>query len=516
MTLDAPDPASSAPALSRRVLVAYGSETGNAQDIAEELGRLATRLRCATSVRELNDVVASRLAQEYDACIFVVATTGQGEFPQNARAFWRSLLPRRLSAAFLRGVRCTVLGLGDSSYAKFNFAARKLRKRLLQLGAETLCQHGECDEQHESGNDATVIPWSAGLRQALLAALPLPAGADPIPEGVQLPPEWVLESCAPSSGAEAQPPTIDLAVDDRPLPDTFAATLVANERVTPRAHWQDVRHMVLSTPAPLAYGPGDIVQVFPRNPPEDVAALLALLGWADAADQPVRVVRGAATSVSAPVPIPLPRDGATTLRALLTDHLDFNCVPRRFFFAQLAHFARSAAQRERLAEFADPALADELYDYTTRPRRSILEVLQEFDSVRVPWQQALCVLPPLRPRQFSVASGGALKRMPIPGIPGGAGECTRIDLLVAIVRYQTIIRKRREGTCTRYLARLPAGATLRVRLERGTGLNVAPQQLAAPALLVGPGTGVAPLRAYRPTKTAKQRSLERGAASDEC
>lgn len=49
----------------------------------------------------------------------MVSTTGQGDFPLNGRAFWKSLLLKRLSADFLNGVNYTQFGLGDSSYPKY-------------------------------------------------------------------------------------------------------------------------------------------------------------------------------------------------------------------------------------------------------------------------------------------------------------------------------------------------------------------------------------------------------------
>jgi sulfite reductase alpha subunit-like flavoprotein len=121
----------------RTALVLYGSETGNAQEVAEELGRTAERLRFVTHVGECNGVKAVSVAlllshngiiiltickdslASYSLVIFVVSTTGQGDFPLNGRAFWRTLLLKRLSPTFLSGVQCTQFGLGDSSYPKY-------------------------------------------------------------------------------------------------------------------------------------------------------------------------------------------------------------------------------------------------------------------------------------------------------------------------------------------------------------------------------------------------------------
>lgn len=73
-----------------------------------------------------------------------------------------------------------MLGLGDSSYAKFNFAAKKLNKRLLHLGAQPIVPLGLGDDQHDLGYDAVVDPWLESLRRALLMIYPLPKGVEPL------------------------------------------------------------------------------------------------------------------------------------------------------------------------------------------------------------------------------------------------------------------------------------------------------------------------------------------------
>jgi sulfite reductase alpha subunit-like flavoprotein len=63
--------------------------------------------------------------------LFVVATTGNGELPDNMRQFWLQFLGRKsVPADAFAGLRFAVLGLGDSSYARFNFSAKKLFNRM--------------------------------------------------------------------------------------------------------------------------------------------------------------------------------------------------------------------------------------------------------------------------------------------------------------------------------------------------------------------------------------------------
>lgn len=346
-----------------------------------------------------------------------------------------------------------------------------------------------------------------GFRKHLLDRHPLPPGQHAIPDDVQLPPKWILQtkesegtnseqiaavSTAAETNLDEHPGLTDLDHDMRPLPDTMNATLVENRRVTPQNHWQDVRRISLTVPDSVTYAPGDMIAITPKSSPKDVQILIDLMGWKEQADKPIALVP--AGDIPSPSPIPgVDSHVNLTLRSLLIDYLDIKAIPRRSFFSAIAHYTNDEMHKERLHEFTNPEYLDELWDYTTRPRRSILEVLHEFDSVKVPWQHAVSVFPVMRARQFSLASGGARKQT--------ADGKTRFELLVAIVKYQTVIKRIREGVCTKYLSDLPPGSTLRVQLQPG-GLNSSVQQLTASTILVGPGTGIAPLRSMLWEKAA--------------
>lgn len=73
--------------------------------------------------------------------------------------FWKFLLRKNLPADSLSNLTFGVIGLGDSSYQKFNFVAKKLHKRLVQLGATALLPTGLCDDQHDLGLGAVLSPW---------------------------------------------------------------------------------------------------------------------------------------------------------------------------------------------------------------------------------------------------------------------------------------------------------------------------------------------------------------------
>ncbi|KAI9842336.1 MAG: NAPDH-dependent diflavin reductase [Sclerophora amabilis] len=516
----------------RSALILFGSEYGNAQDAAEELGRIVERLHILARVAEMNSIHAKTLSA-HSFVIVVTSTTGQGDVPANAQLFWRSLLRKRLPQNYLCGVNFTTFGLGDSSYPKFNWAVRKIHKRLAQLGAQEIYTRGEADEQHPEGIDGSFLPWLVDFRKHLLDILPLPPGLLPIPEDVLLPPKWMLEllqlpdlarsnevASALQNGEKTSVPDDSLAAEPltngvssppnqprgepSPLDDSLTMTLSGNSRLTPDTHWQDVRHLTFTMARRVDYIPGDVLTVFPKNFPEDVNTLIVLMNWESVADEPIGFTRTASAPHIQNYPPPpvqdLLPDSTLTLRILLTSYLDITAIPRRSFFSLIAHFTNDSMHKERLLEFTNPEYVDELYDYTSRPRRSILEVLQEFESVKIPWNWAANVLPILRGRQFSIASGGSLKAT------GASDAGTRIELLVAIVRYRTVIKKIREGVCTRYLASLPVGTNVDVRLVKGS-LNIKRTDK-RPVVLIGPGTGVAPIRSLLWERLAWSNELE--------
>ena len=114
-----------------------------------------------------------------------------------------------------------------------------------------------------------------------------------------------------------------------------------------------------------------------------------------------------------------------------------------------------------------------------RERRNHVEVLTEFPSARPPLSRLLEVISPLQPRHYSIASSSAL-------------DSCKVDLCVAVEETTTPYRRKRSGLCSSYLANLRVGDEVVLWLREGSFKNPGPQ---TPLIMVGPGTGVAPMRA---------------------
>lgn len=282
--------------------------------------------------------------------------------------------------------------------------------------------------------------------------------------------------------------------DKLEFPDPSEVEIIKNRRLTPDTHWQDVRELTFIMSAEFEYEPGETVTIFPKNFPEDVQALIDLQGWSGIADKPLRVKPEYPNYYldeylipMAPGLYPLPR---TTLRQLLIHNLDITAIPKRHFFELLAHHTNDHTHKERLLEFCNPAFTDEFYDYTTRPRRSILEVLQDFPSVRIPWRQATNFFPVIRGRAYSIATGGNQ------AVYMEDRRFVQFQIIVALVKYRTVLKKVRQGVCSRYLASLPKGTNLHVKFTNPEKFyDEAKHAPSRPLILIAPGTGLAPCRA---------------------
>ena len=157
---------------SRALTILYATESGGAQDAANKIARRCRypHFECRnTDVRDYPLVKSSvdrgfcgtRLTPNYThlqsdliheaLIIFVVSTTGSGQEPRSMTALWRMLLRSDLPNDLLEDLHFAVFGLGDSSYEKFCWPAKKLSRRLLGLGATQICPRGEGDDQHHFG-----------------------------------------------------------------------------------------------------------------------------------------------------------------------------------------------------------------------------------------------------------------------------------------------------------------------------------------------------------------------------
>ncbi|RQM16716.1 hypothetical protein DD237_001762 [Peronospora effusa] len=497
--------------LTPRLLVLYGSETGTAQDVAEFVQQLAfNRHLLDTQIFSMDAFPVSQLLPQCSTVIFIVSTTGDGEAPENMRNSWRCLLQKKLGTQWMVGVRFAVFGLGDSSYAKYNAVARRLQGRLLQLGASELIERGLGDDQHAYGYFGALNPWLEKLWAAVLQLYPLPEGqiVDDSPKPIE--PRYsvtihgnremevdVAKVLTPRTDASNfyAPPRTSVGREK----GIYWARVVENKRITAEDWEQDVRHLEFDIdsdssagdPAEVPFRAGDIAVVYPEN----VTGVDDMLKYVKLDGDTVISISAGDGSKQLDLPSPI------TLYDLFTKFLAILETPRRSFFEKLSLFATNdeetsqcasnpdfllmfifVTKKEKLEELASAEGVDLLYDYCIREKKTYVEVLTDFPSVKVPLTILLQLVPRQQPRSYSISSSALLH-------PG------RVHLTVAIVNFLTPYKRRRNGICSAFFQSLdPSKEQKRVPMWIKHDL-FEPPGLERDMLLIGPGTGLASMRA---------------------
>jgi sulfite reductase (NADPH) hemoprotein beta-component len=154
--------------------ILFASDNGNAEALAKRLGNRGKARGLKTMVFAMDDYPIEDLASE-ENIVFLTSTAGQGEFPQNGRAFWDAI--KDAADLDLSGAHVSVFALGDSHYWPrkedkifYNKPGKDLEARLTFLGAKELTTIGLGDDQDPDTYQTGYSEWEPRLWQALNVA----------------------------------------------------------------------------------------------------------------------------------------------------------------------------------------------------------------------------------------------------------------------------------------------------------------------------------------------------------
>ncbi|WP_199251938.1 assimilatory sulfite reductase (NADPH) flavoprotein subunit [Aeromonas veronii] len=238
----------------------------------------------------------------------------------------------------------------------------------------------------------------------------------------------------------------------------FPARLSVNQKITGRDSTKDIRHIEINlADSGLTYQPGDALGVWFDNDAELVGEVLALTG--------------------------LSGDEATahgTLRAALTSHFELTRL-HGGFITGLADISDNAALKDLAG---DKAQVNALV-----ASAQVVDVLKRFPTALTA-EQLVSLLRPLTPRLYSIASAQSEVE-------------EEVHLTVGVVRYPQEDGTVRSGAASSYLAdRLIEDGEVRVFVEHNDNFRL-PQNPDTPVIMVGPGTGIAPFRAFMQEREAQ-------------
>ncbi|MBB6352013.1 cytochrome P450/NADPH-cytochrome P450 reductase [Nonomuraea muscovyensis] len=428
--------------------VAYGSNLGTCSDIAERLAERAGRAGFAATLTTLDELDPPR-----EGVLVVIASSYNGKAPDNAQRF-----DALESLPDLSGVRLAVLGCGNTQWPTYQAFPRRAGDKLVAAGAVPLVERGEADADGDFDGD--VSAWTAGLWAALAAEYS--ASAE------DAGPRYELEVL---TEAEVRPAVVSTRA--------FPLTVVANEELTrdPTGLWDfsveaprpGVRSIVAELPEGVTYHAGDHLAVFAKNDPELVEWALRCLRVPR--EQVVRLRSRSATH--------LPVDRPVTAGLLLTEFAELQEVATRSDLETLAAHTSCPWTGGQLAELA-AGYADEILAKRVSP----LALLDRFPAIELPLAAFLEMAGPIRPRYYSVSSS------PL-------ADPRRVRITVGLVEGPAWSGSGEyHGMCSAYLAGLAEGETFYGYVREPAPPFRLPDDPATPVILVGPGTGFAPLRGF--------------------
>ena len=186
------------------------------------------------------------------------------------------------------------------------------------------------------------------------------------------------------------------------------------------------------------------------------------------------------------MPVPQHLQRPLSLNTLATQYWDLSAIPRPRAFELLGINCTNELEKEKLIEFTTAEGQQDLFTYANRPRRTILEVLNDFphSTAQLTLPILFELLDPIKPRSFSIASS------PLSG---------KLEILVAIVEYKTNLKAPRMGLCSNWLNKITNGQKIRIVIKKGT---LRWPKNDEPIVMVGPGTGLAPFRSLLQHKQA--------------
>jgi sulfite reductase (NADPH) flavoprotein alpha-component len=423
--------------------ILYASQTGNAKGVAKQVEKAASAAGIIVKLKNISDYKAKSLKNETHVLI-IASTNGEGEAPDDAIEFHEFLLGKK--APKLPNLSYSVLSLGDSSYEFFCQTGRDFDERLQALGAKQVAPRVDCDVDYDSESESWTLSIVESLKDELTVKEVSLASVTSLGN---------IESV--TAGAES------IYSKQNPLNAEF----IVSQKITGRDSAKDVRHIEIDLgDSGLTYQVGDALGVYFENDSALVTELLTALNFTG--DEKVSLkLNGEQQSL--------------TIKDALTSDLEITQTAPAF----IDFWANQSGDEKLLAIATDKNSAREFAG-----NHQIIDVITLAAATELSAQTFVDALRKITPRLYSIASAQAEVE-------------EEVHLTVGLVSYE-YNNKTRFGGASRYLTQgLDESQPVRVFVEHNDNFRL-PSDSNTPVIMVGPGTGVAPFRAFMQQREADE------------
>lgn len=410
-------------AASKPLTILYGTESGNCESLADKTAKEAKKKGLKVVSKNLADISVKDISK-FEHIALIISTWGDGEPPEAAVAFHEEFMTAELD---LKGVKFSVLALGDTSYDKFCQTGIDFDTRLAALGAERVADRMDCDVDF----DVDFETWKGGLFEAF----------------------GTTDDAAPAFDIPSLAPAVEYG-----RKNPFPAEVLENQLINGEGSAKETIHLELDLEGSgLDYEAGDALAVIPVNSDDVVAVFLA------------------ASGLSGTEQVEVKGEEISDLKHALTYKLDITGLSRA---VAKKYFALS--QSDELGEIVSDEKKSDFKNWSWG--REVVDILELFPVQKLGAQALVDILRKLPPRLYSIASSPKAH-------PG------EVHLTVAAVRYEGH-GKARQGVASCYIAdEAKTGEKVQVYVHKNKNFRL-PEDTDKPVIMVGPGTGIAPFRAF--------------------
>ncbi|GAA5800589.1 hypothetical protein HPULCUR_006025 [Helicostylum pulchrum] len=508
----------------RRVIVFYGSQTGTAEGYAARIAKECSQrfgVNCMTADMELYNLTYLDQVPKDHLVIFVMATYGEGDPTDNAMDFWDLVteedptFSESTETAPLHHLNFVMFGLGNKTYEHYNKVCRKVTKCLTNLGAHLVGEAGEGDDDGSLEED--YLTWKETLWPSFCATLGVDESSaksgprEPI-YSVQELIEYEKDQVYFGELAE-RPKKHSKIVFDAKRP--FIAPVTTRELFAEGGERNCLHVEIDISGTNLSYNTGDHVAVWPTNNEIEVNRLASVLGLTDKLDTVVTIIAIDPTA-SKKYPFPVP----TTYRSVFRYYLEISAPISRQILNSFVEFAPTEESKASLLQLATDKDAYRLHvTESCRNLAQVLEFVTGNDTTRtaglfsaVPFDLIVENVSRMQPRFYSISSSA--KETP-----------NVISATVVVLSYQPAANAHHtvHGVNSTFLYRIQMqqqqelisaavptydlsgprqlylgsdGLCQKVPVHVRHSQFKLPRNSTVPIIMVGPGTGVAPFRAF--------------------
>lgn len=507
----------------KNAIVFYGSQTGTAEDYANRLAKEgSSRFGLKTMVADLEDYDYDNLdvMPEDKVAFFILATYGEGEPTDNAVEFYEFATNEDPSFSEgtsaeerpLKNMKYVTFGLGNNTYEHYNSMVRNVDKAFTKLGAQRIGEAGEGDDGAGTMEE-DFLSWKEPMWSALAESLGLEER-----EAVYEPSFQVKEE--PDLNAEDD--TVYLGEPNKNhlegasngpynASNPYIAPIAASKELF-NAKDRNCLHMEVDISGTnLSYATGDHLAVWPTNAGKEVDRFLNIIGLGD---KRTTVVSVKGLDSTARVPFPSP----TTYDAIVRYHMEI-CAPlSRQFISQLAAFAPNEEVKASMTQLGSDK--DTFHKEVASKHLNIAQFL-ELQSKGVKWTGipfSLFIegMNKIQPRYYSISSSSHVQKDKVsitavvesietPGAPHVFKGVTTNYLLALSQKQHGIANPDPHGL--NYALNGPRNKYDGIHVPvhvRHSNFKL-PSDPSKPIIMVGPGTGVAPFRAFVQERAALAR-----------